>query len=51
MITPMRGLRVMQASLPVENKAVTTNANIGWSREADNYDDGGAISPRSVWDD
>ena len=52
MTTPMRGLRILDGSINVQNRSVTetnsTNA-IGLSRE--NYDDGGTVSPRSVWDD
>lgn len=48
MTTPMRGLRLMEGSVQVSNKVAT---DAGWSREADNFDDGGAVSPRSVWDD
>lgn len=50
MTTPMRGLRLMEGSQRVVDKAVTTNGNVGWSREAD-YNDEGVASPRSVWDD
>ena len=48
MTTPMRGLRLMEGSMKVSSQ-VTNDA--GWSRETNDYDDGGAVSPRSVWDD
>lgn len=50
MTTPMRGLRLLDGSMPTSDKAVTTSGNVGWSREAD-YNDDGVVSPRSVWDD
>ena len=50
MTTPMRGLRLMEGSLVKSGTSVNTASDIGWSREADNNDDGVA-SPRSVWDD
>lgn len=54
MTTPMRGLRLLEGSINVYNQSVTTTNSsnaIGLSRGDDNYDDGGTISPRSVWDD
>ena len=50
MTTPMRGLRILDGSMVINNTKVGTTDG-GFSRGVDNYDDGGAISPRSVWDD
>ncbi len=53
-VAPMDGLQLMDGSINVYNQSVTTTYSsnaIGLSRGDDNYDDGGAISTRSVWDD
>ena len=52
MTTPMRVQRLMEGSIKIDKSNVVTNStDAGWSRETSNYDDSGAVSPRSVWDD
>ena len=53
-VAPMDGLQLMDGSINVYDQSVKTTDSsnaIGLSRGDDNYDDGGAVSPRSVWDD